>query len=407
MRTVFALIKERKNPPDRRVVFSPDLCVELKKQFPDAAVIVESSPRRVFPDEAYRQAGIDVVTDIAHADVLLGVKEVPVEALIPGKKYFFFSHTIKKQPYNRDLLRKILDSGIELYDHEVIVDRNDSRLIGFGYYAGVVGAYNGFRMLGLRDGLFRLPKMEDLHDLKEAKSELDALSLPPVKIVLTGSLTGKVVQGAKEILDHLKITELPVEEFLSRPQFDRPVYCVAGVADYNRFKDGRAFDKGEFYTNPQNFESDFMKFAATSDMLIAGHFYGEGAPFLFTAADTRRPDFRISLVADISCDIDGPVASTIRASTIADPFYGYDRQTGRETEFDARGAIAVMAVDNLPCELPRDASTGFGTEFLEKVIPAFFNGDRDEILARAQITTSCGSLTPRFEFLQDYADGRE
>ena len=401
MSITFALIKERKNPPDRRVVLSPEKCQEVIKQFPEAKIIVESSDIRIFPDEDYRNAGFEVLDDVSDAEVMLGVKEVPMDALIPNKKYFFFSHTIKRQPYNRRLLKEILQKNVELFDHETIVNENNRRLIGFGYYAGLVGAYNGFRALGIRDKIFELPKAEHLRDLKEVKVELDKISIPKIKIILSGN--GKVTKGAKEILDHLKIREVSSEEYLSNDS-DEAVYCLIGVADYNKRKDDSPFDKQDFYKNPSQYESDFMKFAKVSDMFITGHFYGNDAPYLFTKEDARRFDFRINLVADVTCDVDGPVASTIRASTIADPFYGYDPKTEKETSFDAPGAITVMAVDNLPCELPNDASKGFGDTFLESVMPAFFDEDKDGILERAQITTSEGDLTPRFEYLQSYVE---
>ena len=399
----FAIIKERKNPPDRRVVFSPQMLAEARSQFPDASFVVESSDIRIFSDQAYASEGFDVSQDITTADVMLGVKEVPIEALIPDKKYFFFSHTIKKQPYNRKLLRAILDKNIEMYDHEVIIKANGARLIGFGRYAGLVGAYNGFRLLGKRDGLFELPKVEHLRDLDEVKQELDKITLPNIKITLSG--TGKVARGAQEILDHLQIREVTDEAYLSQ-DFDEPVYCLIDVMEYNKRKDGAKGDKFEFYKDPSPYESDFMKYAKVTDYFIAGHFYGDGAPFLFTREDAKHPDFRINLVADVSCDIDGPVASTIRPSTIADPFYGYDPATETEVAMDAPGAIAMMAVDNLPCELPKDASEGFGEMFVKHVIPSFFNGDADGILDRALMTQN-GKLTARYAYLQDYVDGKE
>ena len=399
MPITFAIIKERKNPPDRRVVFSPEKCQEVIQKFPDARIIVEASDVRIFPDEAYRKAGFEVMEDVSEADVMLGVKEVPLDALIPNKKYFFFSHTIKKQPYNRKLLKAILAKNIEMFDHETIINANKHRLIGFGYYAGLVGAYNGFRGLGLRDDLFTLPKVETLADLEAVKAELDRIKIPNIKIILSG--TGKVTRGAKEILDHLKIREVTDAEYLSK-NFDEPVYCLIDVSEYNKRKDGGEFDKEEFYEYPSDYESDFMKYAKVSDMFITGHFYGNDAPYLFTREDAKKEEFKINLIADISCDVDGPVASTLRASTIANPFYGYDPKTEGETDFDATGAITVMAVDNLPCELPKDASEGFGEMFLQNVIPAFFNDDKDGILHRAQITTNEGKLTPRFAYLQDY-----
>ena len=400
MPVTFAIIKERKNPPDRRVVFSPEKCQDVIQKFPEAHFLIESSDVRIFPDSAYQAAGFAVSEDVSEATVMLGVKEVPLDALIPKKKYFFFSHTIKKQPYNRKLLRAILDKKIELYDHETIVKENGARLIGFGRYAGLVGTYNGFRALGIRDGLFNLPKVENLPDLDAVKHELDQITLSKnLRIILSG--TGKVTRGAKEILDHLQIKEVQDAAYLTET-FSEPVYCLIDVTEYNKRTDGQPMDKYAFYKDPSGYESDFMRYAKVSDFFIAGHFYGNGAPYLFTREDAKHKDFKINLVADISCDVDGPVASTLRASTIADPFYGYDAQTESEVPFGAPNSIAVMAVDNLPCELPKDASEGFGEMFLENVIPAFFNGDKDGVLERARMTNSEGKLTPRFAYLKDY-----
>jgi len=399
----FAIIKERKNPPDRRVVFSPGKLAEAKSLFLKSEFKVESSDIRVFPDKDYASKGFDVSQDVSDCDVMIGVKEVPIEALIPNKKYFFFSHTIKKQPYNRKLLKAILEKNIELYDHETIVREDNARLIGFGRYAGLVGAYNGFRALGLRDNLFDLPKVETLADLDEVKAELDKITIPNIKILLSG--TGKVAYGAKEILDHLGIKQVSDALYLTS-EFTEPVYCMVDVMEYNKRKDGKVGDKYEFYNDPSGYESNFMPYAKQTDYFIAGHFYGNNAPFLFTREDAKHKAFRINLVADVSCDIDGPVASTIRPSTIADPFYGYNPQTEKEVAYNAEGAITVMAVDNLPCELPKDASEGFGDMFLEHVIPAFYNNDADGVLQRAKITEN-GQLTERFKYLQDYVDGLE
>ncbi|WGD35160.1 NAD(P)-dependent oxidoreductase [Olleya sp. YS] len=399
----FAIIKERKNPPDRRVVFSPDDLKKLQADFSQAEVIVETSDIRVFNDADYKKLGFQVSENVSDAEVMFGVKEVPIEALIPNKKYFFFSHTIKKQPYNRKLLQAILEKNIELYDHETIVKQNGARLIGFGRYAGLVGAYNGFRALGLRDRLFNLPKVETLDDLDHVKQELDKITIPNIKILLSG--TGKVAKGAKEILDHLKIKEVSDALYLTT-EFSEPVYCMVDVMEYNKRKDGKVGNKYAFYKDPSNYESNFMPYAKQTDFFIAGHFYGDGAPYLFTREDAKHPEFRINLVADISCDIDGPVASTIRPSTIADPFYGYHPETEHEVAYNHKDAITVMAVDNLPCELPKDASEGFGDMFLKHVIPAFFNNDADGVLKRAKMTEN-GQLTKRFSYLQDYVNGKE
>ncbi len=399
----FAIIKERKNPPDRRVVFSPTGLSKALKAFPESQFIVESSDIRVFSDKAYKNAGFEVTNNISDCDVLIGVKEVPLEYLIPNKKYFFFSHTIKKQPYNRKLLKAILDKNIELYDHETIVNEKGFRLIGFGRYAGIVGTYNGFRAWGLKYDLYQLPKAEKLHDQQKLIDELKNIKLSNIKILLTGS--GKVANGAQEMLDGMHLKSVTVKDYLHKT-FSEPVYCKIDVLDYNKRKDGTVKDVFDFFDNPQEYVSDFMRFAKVTDYYIAGHFYGNGAPKFYTKEDVKSPEFNIKVVADISCDVNGPIATTIKASTIADPVFGYDKETGEETDYKNKNAITVMSVDNLPCELPKDASEGFGTMFLQHVIPAFFNNDKEGILKRARITEN-GKLTERFSYLQDYVDGLE
>jgi len=399
----FALLKERKSPPDRRSVLSPIAMSRAQELFPKASFIVESSPIRVFPDIAFEKAEFEVKEDVSDSDVMLGVKEVPVDALIPNKKYFFFSHTIKKQPYNRDLLRAVLDKNIELYDHEVITRKSGLRLIGFGRYAGLVGAYNGFRAYGKKHKSFDLPPANTLTDVSALIIQLKKIELPPIKICLSGS--GKVAGGAQEILEAIGIKKASISDYLNKP-FDTPVYCKIGVLDYAKRIDNEKGSLSQFIKDPTAYETDFLRFAKVTQLFIAGHFYGDGAPYLFTRENAKSPDFNIEVVADISCDIDGPVASTLRASTIAEPFYGYDAQTEKEVAFDAPGAITVMAVDNLPCELPKDASEGFGEMFIDNVLPAFFNDDKDGILQRARMTKD-GKLTPRFSYLQDYVDGKE
>ena len=399
----FGIIKERKNPPDRRVVFSPEKLQEFKEKFTKATIKVESSDIRVFSDEAYQVSGLEVTDNVSDCDVLFGVKEVPIEALINNKKYFFFSHTIKKQPYNRELLLAILKKNIELYDHETIVGENGMRLIGFGRYAGIVGAYNGFRAIGLTKETFSLPKAETLDSQQELISELNKINLPNLKILLTGN--GKVAYGAKEMLDAMNINQVSVDEYLNN-SFTEVVYCLADVLDYNKRKDGKVIDNFDFYDHPENYESDFKRFAKVTDFFIAGHFYGNGAPYLFTREDAKSKEFKIKFVADISCDVDGPVASTLKASTIADPIYGYNPETESEVNYKDDNAIVVMAVDNLPCELPKDASEGFGEMFLQNVIPSFFNNDKDGVLQRAKMTEN-GKLTERFSYLQNFVDGKE
>jgi hypothetical protein len=266
----------------------------------------------------------------------------------------------------------------------------------------LVGAYNGFRALGLRDGLFSLPKVEHLPDLDGVKAILDKITLPNIKIALTGS--GKVAHGAKEILDHLNILQVSDTDYLTK-EYTHPVYTMLDVLHYNKRQDGAKGALQEFFKDPSGYQSNFMPYAKKTHYFIAGHFYGNGAPYLFTRENAKNKDHTINLIADISCDIDGPVAPTIKASTIANPFYGYDPIQEKEVAFNAPGAITMMAVDNLPCELPKDASEGFGDMFLEHVIPAFFNGDVDGLLSRAKITSDDGKLTQNFSYLQEYVNG--
>jgi alanine dehydrogenase len=398
----FGIIKERKNPPDRRVVFTPEELVRLKSEHPEAIIKVESSDIRIFSDSQYSDLGIEVSEDMSDCDVLFGVKEVPIDSLLPNKKYFFFSHTIKKQPHNRKLLQAVLAKNIELYDHETIVDSKNRRLIGFGRYAGIVGAYNGFRAFGIKFELFNLPKAETLKGKEELIARLKRQTLPPIKIVLTGH--GKVGMGAKEILDGMKIKEVSPSDFLNKI-YAQPVYTQLDVLDYNKRKDGLVLTNTDFYKNPNDYVSDFERFTKVSDLFIAGHFYGNDAPVILSREMLNAPDCKIKVVADISCDVDGPIACTIKASTIADPIFGYLPSENKEVPYSHPGAIVVMSVDNLPCELPKDASEGFGEMFMEHVIPAFFNGDKDGILQRAKMTEN-GKLTDRFHYLQDYVDGK-
>ena len=399
----FAIIKERKNPPDRRVVFSPSKLVEAKKQFPEAIFKVESSDIRVFSDKEYIAAGFEVTNDVTDCDVMIGVKEVPLDALIPKKKYFFFSHTIKKQPYNRKLLKAVLEKNIELYDHETIVNEKGYRLIGFGRYAGIVGAYNGFRAWGLKYDSWNLPKAGPLPNQAALIEKLNSLELPNMKILLTGS--GKVSKGAQEMLDAMNIKSVSVDDYLNNT-FNEPVYCKIDVLDYNKRKDGNVINVFDFFNNPQDYDSNFMRFANVTDYYIAGHFYGDGAPYLYTRDDVKSKDFNIKVVADVSCDIDGPVASTLRPSTIADPFYGYNPISEKEVDYHTENSIGVMAVDNLPCELPRDASVDFGKDLIDHVIPHLFNNDPEKVIWRASETKE-GQLTPHFAYLQDYVNGKE
>ncbi len=394
------IIKERISPPDRRVVFTPEKALALIKAYPEATIKIEKSDVRIFSDQEYEKLGFEVSDEVSDCDVLFGVKEVPVEFLIPNKKYFLFSHTIKKQPHNKELLQAILKNNIDLYDYEVVVDENNKRLIGFGRYAGLVGAYNAFRLFGLKYELFKLPKAENLQDKNALFTKLKGQFLPPLKIVVTG--TGRVGNGIKELLKAVKIKEVSADDFLTK-KFSTPVYTQIESLDYFKRSDDKLSDKTDFYQNPTEYVSDFHKFSNVADIFIAGHYHSNNAPEILTREMFLDKKCKLKVVADISCDIDGSIASSLRASSIAEPFYGYFPSENKEVELYHPAAIAVMAVNNLPCELSKDASEGFSDMLLEHVIPAFFNADAQGVLGRAQITKN-GKLTPRFAYLQDFID---
>jgi len=395
------VIREGKTPPDQRVPLTPDQCVLLHQRFPQLKITIQSSNVRRIRDVEYSAAGLEVQEDVSDCDVLIGVKEVNKEDLIPHKTYLFFSHTHKLQPYNAQLLSAILEKQIRLIDYELLKRPSGRRIIGFGRWAGLVGAYSGLRAFGLRSGQFELPKAIDCRDLNEMLEHARGIKLPAnFKIVLTGY--GRVGKGAREVLDHMKLRSVHPDDFL-RMEYPEPVFTHLDVEDYNARKDGGEFDMGDFVSDPMDFKSSFPRFAQAADLFIAGHFWAEGSPFLFTREDMRSPKWKVKVVADISCDIDGPVACTLRPSTIENPLYGYHAATEQECTFDHPEGITVLAVDNLPCELPRDASEGFGRELMEHVIPLLLLGDADGILDAASETTLEGELNAPYAYLKDYA----
>ena len=393
-----ALIKEGKFPIDKRVILTPKQCEIFSRNYPDIEIVVQSCLYRCFSDKEYISYGVEVVDDISDCDILFGVKEVPLNALIANKSYFFFSHTIKEQPYNRNLLLRMINLNIRMIDYEVLKGNTGNRLLGFGRYAGVVGCYNGFLAYGMRTKRFTLKAANLCKDRRELESELKKINLPNIKIIVSGN--GKVGKGALEIIHTLGIKEVSIYDFKYK-HFNVPVYVHIDFPDYNVRKDSSKFIVDEFLLKPELYSSSFMQYASCADVFIAGHYYGKNSPYLFTRKDAKSPDFKIKTIADISCDIDGPVASTIRSSTIEDPVYGYNRFTESEDDYDIDDAITVMAVDNLPCELPKDSSEDFGNQMLKNVFPLLLIEDRDRIIDNATICNG-GDLTLEFEYLRNY-----
>jgi len=394
------ILREGKTPPDKRVVLTPKQCVEVKYKYPKLELVVQPSPIRKFLDAEYTALGIQMQEDLSDCDVLIGVKEVLKKDLIAEKTYFFFSHTVKEQPYNRGLLRKMLELNIRMVDHETLTDVRGKRLVGFGRYAGIVGCYNGFLAYGMRMGTFDLKRAYKCEDRKEMESELKKIKLADIKIIVTGS--GRVGKGVLELLNIIGIKEVSKNDFLNK-NFEQAVFVSLNTMDYNTRTDGTGDSKADFYANPKEYRSDFMKYAKLSEFFIAGHYYAAGSPYLFTREDAKSPDFKIKTIVDISCDIDGPVASTIRASSIIDPIYGYNPVTESVDVFNKEEVITVVAIDNLPCELPRDSSEDFGQELIKHVLPCLLEEDTNQIITRATICED-GKLTENYSYLQNYLD---
>ena len=395
------LLREEKIPHDKRVAFTPVQCKQLLEVFKDLQIIVQPSPYRCYSDDEYKAHGIKLTDDLTNCDVLMGIKEVPKQLLIEGKKYFFFSHTIKKQPHNKPLLQEVLKKHVTLIDYECLTDPHGNRVIGFGRFAGIVGAYNGVMAYGLKYGLFRLKPAQLSHDKKELFHHLDQVSLPNIKIVITGG--GRVANGAIETMGALNIRKVTPYEFLNY-SFREPVYVQLHSHDYYHTNDGSAWSQEEFYRHPAEVKCTFAEtgsYASLCDILIHCTYWDPRSPVLFTKAEMRDPGFHISVIADVTCDINGSIPSTMRSTTIEDKFYGYNPMTESIEEPFAPGSITVMAIDNLPCELPRDASEGFGKHLYERVLPSLLIKD-DGLIERATIAKQ-GHLTARFQYLQDYA----
>jgi alanine dehydrogenase len=392
------IIKETKTPPDSRVLLTPAQCATLITKYPQVEILVQPSSSRSYKNSEYTQAGIALQEDLSDCDIIIGVKEQVIDTLIPNKKYFFFSHTAKEQEYNRTLLRAILDKKIQLIDYEYLIDTAGKRVIAFGRWAGIVGAHNGILTWGKRTGRFDLKAMNQCKDFAEAQSYYPNVDLGNIKIVLTG--TGRVANGSAEVLNKMKIKKVLTKDFLSKT-YNEPVYCQLETEEmFKKATDG-SFDKA-FYTDPEDYISSFEKYTQVADLMINGIYWDNRAPMFFTKEDMKKESFNIKVIADITCDIapDSSIPSTLFASTIAKPNFGYNVTTEKATEPFIKGVVDMMTVDNLPNELPRDASEDFGNQFMDKVIEEMINDG--EMIFKASITTKEGKLNKPFVYLADY-----
>jgi saccharopine dehydrogenase (NAD+, L-lysine forming) len=361
-------------------------------------VKLQSSAIRCFNDSEYREMGVPVKDDVSDCEILIGVKEVPIENLIPNKTYLFFSHTIKKQSYNKRLLQEILLKKIRLIDYECLVDRKGERVIAFGYFAGIVGAHNGLMAYGQRTGIFAFPRANSFKGLDELLNFYKSITLPAMKIVITGG--GRVAKGALEIMSALKIKKVSAEDFVSE-NFDVPVFVQLDSDSLYKRKDRtEGLPVTDFFEHPELYDCHFKPYYETADVMINTVFWNPKAPVFFTKEEMRSASFKIKTIADISCDINGSVPATIRATTIDNPVMGYNPLTGSEDTPYLNHVIDIMAIDNLPNELPRDASENFGDKMIHEVIPELLKPESD-MIKNATIAEN-GELTSKFEYLKDF-----
>ena len=397
------IIREEKLPVDHRVPLTPEQAAQIDKDFPGVKIKVESSIARCYPDEDYRKRGIEIVSSVIDCDILMGVKEVPISSLIGDKTYLFFSHTIKKQAYNRNLLCAVLEKNIRLIDYEALINKQGHRVVAFGRWAGIVGAYNAIWTYGERYRLFSIKRVHDCFDFEDLKNEFPKVKLPSIKIVVTGG--GRVSKGAMEVLLAMNIKMVSPAAFIERI-FDVPVFCQLNSRDYCKHKSGESFVRSSFYASPENYEGDFLKYAKVADVLIAGAYWDPKAPVLFEREDILKNNFKIRIIADITCDIKGSIPSTLRSSTIDEPIYDYNpSEDVAELPLTDEGNITVMAIDNLPCELARDASESFGKELSSNVLPYLLGNDTFGIISKATVAEK-GRLSDKYSYLKDYVEGK-
>lgn len=397
-RKKIGLIREGKFPPDSRVAFTPAQCVELLRKFPNLELVVQPSHGRCFKDKDYELAGIKLQENLQDCDILFGIKEVPVESLIENKTYIFFSHTIKKQPANKKLLQALLQKHITMIDYETLTDEAGNRVLAFGRWAGIVGAHNAIWTWSQRTEDFPFIRAKDCHDFRELQTYYQQVVLPPLRIIITG--TGRVAKGAMEVMKLLGIRQLTPEEFMVQGH-QEPVFVNLNNADmFERISDG-GYDRSEFHADPGKYKSKMSPYLSVSDILINGIFWSPAAPRLFEKADMKRSDFKIKVIADISCDIDGSVPATVRTTSISEPVFGYNAHADLTTAPFETDTIDIMAVDNLPNELPRDASEQFGTVILQTVMEELLD-PKSRMIFRATICSE-GKLNAPYAYLSDYA----
>ena len=394
---IIGLIREGKEPSDNRVALTPAQCRWLESNVPDVQVKIQTCVNRCFTNEEYQRAGVEVCEDMSSCDILLGIKEVPVSMLIPGKTYLFFSHTKKLQPNNQKLFKALLDNDITLIDYECLEHEDGQRIIGFGFFAGIVGAHNGMMAYGKRTGLFTLPRVFNCKDYRDLIHHYFGVKLPNIKIAVTGS--GRVAHGVLEVMNLMGVTEVESDEYMER-NFTYPVYVQLKGADLYTHKQLKTYKREHFHNNPQEYRSRFLPYTHCTDVLMNGVYWDNDVPRLFEKEDINEA-FSIATIADITDDTNGSIPINLGDQTIENPVYGVDKTTLEKTEPYQPNSIDIMAVGNLPNELPRDASRYFGEQLIKHVLDDVLKNGSD-MITRATMVKD-GKITVPYTYMNEYA----
>ena len=392
------LIREGKIPADTRVAFTPKQCKWIQEN-KNIRIVVQNSPGRCFKDSEYLDAGIEVKEDLSECEILFGIKEVPKDMLMEEKTYFFFSHTKKLQPYNQKMLRTIIRKKITLIDYECLLHDDGQRLLGFGFFAGIVGTHNGMLAFGKRTGLLNLKRVYQLKNLQELIHSYFELKIPLIKIAVTGS--GRVSHGIVEVMNLMGINEVEPSDYLSNKKFAYPVYVHLKGANLYQNKETGSYSREEFHAYPERYTCLFSNYISETDILMNGVYWDTGIPRLFEMEDMKKDSFRINTIADITDDTHGSVPCNVGDSTMEEPVYGIDKFTGEKTDPYLPGSIDIMAVGNLPNELPRDASKYFGEQLMKYILDDLIAG-KSKIIDQATIVKD-GTITEEFSYMEEYA----
>ena len=399
--TNIGIVRESRND-ENRTPLVPEHIKKYKESNQNINFIIQPSNSRCFSDEEYELCGAKINENLNECSIIFGVKEIDPNILINNRTYLFFSHTFKinKQQKNiekhkKDLLLSILNKKITLIDYENIRGKNGTRCLGFGRFAGIVGCYNTLNLLLKVLGKQSLASAYKINDYERLVLNLKNLYFPKTKILVTGD--GRVAKGVIELLNLTNIKAVSKKDFLEK-KFDQPIFCNLETKDYVTNNSSTNFNLEHFIDNPQDYSSSALQYLKETDILISAHYWDPSSPKIFENEDLKVLQ-NLKIVGDITCDINGSVPTTIRSTTIEKPNYWIERYSLKEIDKNNDG-IAVMAVDNLPSELPRDSSTEFSEGIIKEVLPFLLKEDDGRIL-NGTITTD-GSFLEKYNYLNDY-----